>query len=85
MLWRVHRVTRQSRHAHHTVVLREVGLQGVVVNGPVVRDAVQRLDLKIRRVQPRKVRGVKDGAATDAIEINYGNVRFAVVEWIIRV
>ena len=85
LLRRIHRITRQSRHAHHAVVLCEVGLQGVVVNRPVVRDAVQGLDLEIRRVQSREMRGVKDGAAADAIEVDHGNVRIAVVDRIVRI
>ena len=54
LLGRIGRISGEAGDAHHAVVLGEVGLQGVVVHGPVVGHAVQGFHSKIRWMQAWK-------------------------------
>ena len=88
--WRHRRLVRriggiagQPRDAHHAVVLGEERLQRGVVDRPVVGDAVERAHLEVGRVHARKMRGVHDGAAADAVEIDHLDRRVGVVDRIV--
>ena len=82
---RIGRIAGQAGHAHHAVVLGEERLQRRVVDRPVVGDAVQRLHPEIRRMHARKMRGVEDRAAADAVEVGDLHRRIVVVDRIIGV
>ena len=77
------RIAGQARYAHHAVVLVEERRQRVVVDRPVVGDAVERLHLEIGRMQPRPVRGVHHGRAADAVEVHHLDRRVVVVDRIV--
>ncbi len=64
-------IAGQPRHAHHPVVLGKERRQRVVVNRPVIGDAIERLDAKVGRMQARPVRGVHHGRAADAVEVHH--------------
>ena len=82
---RIGRIAGKARHAHHAVVLGEVRLERPVVDGPVVRHAVQRPHPEIARVHAREMRRVDNRAASDAIEVGDLHWRIVVVDGIIRV
>ena len=83
LLRRIGRIAGKARDAHHAIVLGEIWLQRGVIERPVVGDAVQRAYLEVGGVQPRKVRGVHDGAAADAVEVHDLDRRIGVVDRII--
>ena len=80
--WR-ERVPGQPGYPHHAVVLGKERRQRVVVDRPVVGDAVERFHAKIGRMQPRPVRGVHHGRAADAVEIHHLDRRIVVVDRIV--
>jgi hypothetical protein len=82
---RIGGIAGEAGHAHHAVVLGEVGLERPVVDGPVVGHAVQRPRAKIARVHAREMRGVDHRAAANAIEVGDLHWRIVVVDGIIRV
>ena len=77
------RIARQAGDAHHAVVLLEERLQRVVVDRPVVGDAVERLHPEVGRMQPRPMRGVHDGRAADGVEVHHLDRRVVVVDRIV--
>ena len=80
---RRHRIARKARDAHHPVVLFEERRERVVINRPVISDAVERLHLEIGRVQPRPMRGVHHGRAADAVEVHHLDRRVVVIDRIV--
>ena len=80
---RRHRIARKARDAHHPVVLFEERRERVVINRPVISDAVERLHLEIGRVQPRPMRGVHHGRAADAVEVHHLDRRIVVIDRIV--
>ena len=80
---RIGGISGQPRDAHHAVVLGEERLQRGIVDRPVVGDAVERLDLEVGWVHARIMRGVDDGAAADAVEIDHLDRRIGVVDRIV--
>ena len=83
LMRRIGRIAGETRDTHHAVVLGEVRLQRGVVDRPVVGDPVERAHLEVRGVHARKMRGVHDGAAADAVEIHHLDRRIGVVDRII--
>ena len=83
LLRRIGGIAGETRDAHHAVVLGEERLQRRVVDRPVVGDAVERAHLEVGRMQARKMRGVHDGAAADAVEIDHLDRRVGVVDRIV--
>ena len=77
------RIARQARDAHHPVVLFEERRERVVIDRPVVGDAVERLHLEIGRMQPRPMRGVHHRRAADAVEVHDLDRRVVVVDRIV--
>ena len=80
---RIGGIARKARDAHHAVVLGEERLQRLVVDRPVVGDAVERPHLEVGRMQARKMRRVHDGAAADAVEVHHLDRRIVVVDRIV--
>ncbi len=78
-------IAGQTGDAHHAVVLGEERLQGPVIDRPVVGDAVQRAHTEVRRMHPREMRSVQDGAAADAVEIGHLHQRVVVVDRVVGV
>ncbi|MHC2715412.1 hypothetical protein ACVIWV_005133 [Bradyrhizobium diazoefficiens] len=83
MRQRRERIARQAGCAHHPVVLLEERGQRVVVDRPVVGDAVERFHLEIGRMQPRPVRGVHHRRAADRIVVDDLDRRIVVVDRIV--
>ena len=83
LLRRIGGIARQPRDAHHAVVLGEERLQRRVVDRPVLGDAVERAHLEVGRMQARKMRGVHDGGAADAVEVHHLDRRIGVVDRIV--
>ncbi len=85
LMRRIGRIAGEARHAHHAVVLGEIGLERPVVDGPVVRHAVQRPHPEVRRVHAWKMRRVDHRAAADAVEVGDLHRRIVVIDGIVRV
>jgi len=83
LLRRIGRIAGEAGDAHHAIVLGEERLQRCVVDRPVVGDPVERAHLEIRRMQPREMRRVHDGAAADAFEVHDLDRRIGVVDRIV--
>ncbi len=83
MRQRRQRIAGEARDAHHAVVLLEERRQRVVVDRPVVGDAVERLHLEVGRMQPRPMRRVHDGRAADGVEVHDLDRRVVVVDRIV--
>ena len=84
LMVRQRRIAGQSGHPHVVVVLGEVGFQGAVADGPVVRHRVQRPHTEVRRMEAREVGGIQDCAAAHGVEVQDGDGRIAVVHRIVR-
>jgi hypothetical protein len=82
---RIGRIARQTRHAHHPVVLGVERLQRLVVDRPVIGDAVQRAHAEVRWVEPREVTRIQYCAAADTVEVRDLDRRVGVVDRIVGV
>ena len=80
---RIGRIAGKPGDAHHAVVLGEERLQRLVVDRPVVGDAVEHLHLEVGGMQARIVRRVHDGRAADAVEVDDLDRRVVVVDRIV--
>ena len=76
-------IAGKAGDAHHPIVLGKERRQRIVVDRPVVGDAIQRLDAKVGRMQAREMRRVHDGRTTDAVEIHHLDRRVVVVDRVI--
>ena len=77
------RIAGQARDAHHPVVLLEERGECIVIDRPVIGDAVERLHLEIGGMQPRPMRGVHHRRAADAVEVHDLDRRVVVVNRIV--
>jgi hypothetical protein len=66
---RIGGIAGQTRDAHHPVVLGVKRLQDLVVDRPVVGDAVERAHAEIRWMEAREVARIQHRAAADTIEV----------------
>ena len=80
---RIGRVARQSGDAHHAIVQCIEGLEGLILDRPVVGHAIECAHLEVRRVKARKVPGIQHGAAAHAIEVGDLDRRASVIDRIV--
>ena len=83
MLRRISGIAGESGYTHHPVVDRVERLQCFVVNRPVIRNAIERPSLEVRRVKSWKMCGVKNRTAADTIVVRCRNVRILTVDRIV--
>ena len=77
-------VASEAGDADVAVVLGEEGFEGPVVDGPVVRNAVEGTDSEVGRVESREVRRIEDGAAAHGVVVEHGNGGIGVVHRVVR-
>ena len=79
----IHGVPRQTGDTHHPIILSEVRFQRVVVDRPVVGNAIEGFHFEVGGMQARKVSRVEDGAAADPIEVDHRHRRVFIVDGVV--
>ena len=80
---RVGGISRQPGNPHHAGIQIVEGLEGRVIDGPVVGHAVEGFHAKVRGVKPRKMRRIENRAAPHGIEVRDLDGRVAVVDRVV--